>query len=126
MSTLNDLKTTISKVKDSQSKWGLTQTTIDVNSGDIMRATTINGLIDELNKVKTRSGWGGTVSPKVSVGDLIRNILASLNSEADAIKAHCPCNCNHCSCNCNHCSCHCNHCKSCSSQCDNGCDSSRR
>ena len=123
MGTLNDLNTTISKIKSTQSRWGVGQTGISKSSGSIMEASTINSLIDSLNSAKSRSGWGGSVSSKVSVGQVIKNILVSLNSQADAIRAHCPCNCNHCTCNCNHCDCNCNHCRSCSSQCDNGCDS---
>lgn len=112
-------KTTITKIKAMQSKWGLTQMNDSVvTQGDTLKASTVNSMIDAIIAGKSKSGWGGTVSSKVSVGQLVTDIFASLNSQADAVTKHCPCNCNHCSCNCNKCSCNCNNCDSCGSSCD--------
>ena len=116
--TASEINTTIGKVKSMQSKWGLSQTGMSVSSGSTMRASEINSIIDMINQGKSKSGWTGSVSSKVNVGEVIRNILASLNSQADAITSHCPCNCNHCSCNCNHCPCNCDRCYNCGSNCD--------
>lgn len=112
-------KTTITKIKAMQSKWGLAQISDSVvTQAAKVTTNTTNQMIDAIVAGKTKSGWGGSVSGKVSVENLITDIFASLNSQADAITSHCPCNCNYCSCNCNHCSCNCNKCESCSSNCD--------
>lgn len=118
MPTASEANTTINKIKSMQSKWGLSQTSKSFSSGSIMYASDINQMVDMILQGKSKSGWGGSVSSKVGVGELIRNILASLNSQADAITAHCPCNCNHCNCNCNHCKCNCDQCYTCNSSCD--------
>ena len=126
MPTASEMNTTINKIKAMQSKWGLSQTTKSFSSGGKILASDANSMVDMVAQGKNKSGWSGSITPKVSVGQIIQNITASLNSQADAITAHCPCNCNHCSCNCNHCSCDCNYCKSCSSSCDSGCDNTNR
>ena len=126
MPTASEMNTTINKIKAMQSKWGLSQTTKSFSSGGKILASDANSMVDMVAQGKNKSGWSGSIAPKVSVGQIIQNITASLNSQADAITAHCPCNCNHCSCNCNHCSCDCNYCKSCSSSCDSGCDNTNR
>lgn len=113
-----EFNNTIAKVKAMQSRWGIGQTGMSVGRGTRMEAGQINTVIDMINAGKSKSGWGGAVSGKVGGGSRISNILASLNSQADAITNHCPCNCNHCACNCNHCSCNCNDCFRCSSDCD--------
>lgn len=118
MPSSGEINGTITKIKAMQSKWGISQTGKNVSSGSKITANDTNELIDMILAGKSKSGWGGTVSSKVNVGALITNILASLNSQADAITNHCPCNCNHCGCNCNHCSCDCNYCYNCSSSCD--------
>ena len=126
MPTASEMNTTITKIKAMQSKWGIAQTTKTFSSGSKILASDTNQLIDMVTAGKQKSGWTGTVSSKVSVGQIISNIAAALNSQADAITAHCPCNCNYCSCNCNYCSCNCDNCVSCGSSCDSGCDSAGR
>ena len=118
MPTAAEMNTTINKIKAMQSKWGLGQTSKSFTTGSKILASDTNQLIDMIVAGKSKSGWGGSVSAKVNIGQIISNISASLNSQADAITSHCPCNCNHCSCNCNHCSCNCDHCRNCSSSCD--------
>lgn len=118
MPTASEMNNTIGKIKSMQSKWGITQTSKTFTVGQTITASDTNQLIDMLTQGKSKSGWGGSISSKVNVGDLIRDITASLNSQADAITSHCPCNCNHCSCNCNRCGCNCDNCRSCSSSCD--------
>lgn len=111
--------TTITKIKAMQSKWGLAQMSDSVvTQAANVTANIPNQMIDAIVAGKSKSGWDGSVSDKVSVGNLITDIFASLNSQADAITAHCPCNCNYCACNCNYCKCNCDRCDSCSSSCD--------
>ena len=98
----------MNKIKEMRSKWGITNSNVKTfNSGNTANATDINTMIDWINEGKTKSGWSGSVPSKVNVSELITEITASLLSTAEAIRAHCPCNCNHCSCNCNRCdNCH--------------------
>ena len=118
----NDGTNLMNKINSMRAKWGISGSATTFTAGQTSTSSSqINSMIDWINEGKNKSGWSGSVSPKVNAGDLLKNIIATLSSTADQITAHCPCNCNHCSCNCNRCSCNCDNCDN----CHVGCDSTR-
>lgn len=107
------------KIHQLKAKWGSTDTSLTFSTGKKITAADYNELRNCIVSAKNKSGWDGTVSPTVNVGQLITDLYTDLTNQGEAIRVHCPCNCNHCACNCNHCPCDCNRCKC---DCDNcGC-----
>lgn len=110
----------MSKIKEMRSKWGIsTSGSVTFSTGNKTLASERNNLTAWIQEGKNKSGWGGTVPSGVSVGQLLTDEFSALLNAAEAIRTHCPCNCNYCSCNCDRCSCNCNRC------CTDGSDNSR-
>lgn len=78
-------------INSARAKWGLSQSATSPSSGSIITASDINNALALLREAKTASGWSGTVSSDVKIGDYITEIFTSVVSQANTIKDHCPC-----------------------------------
>lgn len=110
------------KIHQLKAKWDSTDTSLTFSTGKKITAADYNELRNCIVDAKSKSGWGGTVSPAVTVGQLITDLYTDLTNQGEQIRVYCSCNCNHCSCNCNKCSCDCNNCSDGGCSCDNGGD----
>ena len=102
----------MSKIREMQSKWGLTQRTKTYSSGNVILRTDASDLYSWLAEGKSKSGWTGTVptSLNVTAGSNIIDVFDVAYSTAESIRTYCRCNCNYCSCDCDRCSCDSDYC----------------
>lgn len=107
-----DVDSAMNRIINCRTKWGTgSSATFKPTAGStIVKAVDVNNMSDWLVDVKKRSGYTGGTQGHVSAGSKITNVWAAMKQQADAVYAHCKCNCNHCSCNCNHCKCNCDNC----------------
>ena len=95
-----DYNTFVAKLREQEAKWGMGQTTPRSISGDLMRASQINAIIDAVNRLKSTAGVDGSVpAAKVPEASPITNddfdiMMSVLNASA----AKCKCNCDDCHC----------------------------
>lgn len=102
----------MNKIREMQSKWGISQTNKSYVAGNKIVTTDAKDLYTWLTQAKNKSGWTGTVPTQlnVSTNTNITNVFDLAYSTAESIRTYCACNCNYCSCNCNRCGCDCNDC----------------
>ena len=88
-----DFDATSSAVDNSRAKWGLSRAGTTVSVGETTTAAKVNRLVDLLTEAKSKSGWGGSISPKVSVDDYLKQTkLNELTANANSIYSYCRCN----------------------------------
>ena len=120
----SDYDSTSTAIDNARAKWGLGRAGSTVAVGETTTAAKINSLVDLVTQAKSKSGWGGSITGKVSVAEYLKKQkLTELTSNANSIYSYCPCNGNcsgSCSGSCRGCSGRCggsgNCCGSCGSQ----------
>lgn len=95
----SDAKRVMDKISEMRVRWGSTTgEVIPFTVGKVITALDTNKLVDFILEGKSRSGWTGVVSPKVSVGQYIDRTWFDLWNQAEAIRVYCGCDCNFCAC----------------------------
>lgn len=105
--TPSSANTAMTKIREMQAKWGLTQRSKTYAVGNTIPRTDASDLYTWLVEAKNKSKWTGTVptSINVSTGTNITDVFSIASTTADTIKAYCACNCDYCKCNCDNCRC---------------------